>query len=149
MTSEMTVPVPRTQRDFAVAVRRLHDEYLKASHQSAVPPESRNEREQGLAIAVEMVELVADLDDLTPINDVRLGDKESEGSLTAMRLSDSRRWDESATKALDQIQSMLVRRMRALERPWSSIGTALGMSGQGASKKAQEKGWSSFLDMRP
>jgi hypothetical protein len=149
MTSEITLTVPRTRAEFATAVRRLHSEYLKASYQEAVPRDSRNECEQGLEAAVVMAELVAAIDQLTPINDIRIGDKAAEGMRAAQVLTRSRLWDEQAAKAVEGFQSMLVRRMRSLEESWGRIGAALGMSGQGVSKKAAEKGWSGVLDFGP
>lgn len=105
--------------------------------------------------AVTLIQEVVWLDGMTPLEDITLGKVEEMRFDTLQRLREiansagfvterSHRLPKRATESFEvfeEIREMLVRRARALGASWRAIGESMGMTGQGAYKKAIEKGW--------
>jgi len=111
-----------------------------------------------LHLAIDLVTLVGSLEAQTPGYDVKLGELEIEKAKTSeyikalstnfgmiMEPKDVLVFDAPPelvpTWPVELLLGEQVRRARALGTPWKDIGSWMGMTGQGAQKKAREKGW--------
>lgn len=102
-----------------------------------------------MLIAVDLLEVVAEIEALAPSDNIILGQIEAEGLRAVQALADLQVYDYQLDESrvgdlvepLDVVTGLLVQRCRALRVPWRLIGDAMRMSAQGALKRATEREW--------
>lgn len=78
---------------------------------------------------------------LDPYEESKISDIPTLGLAAVSLLSEVQAARNECNAAIDVLQADLVRRARFFQVSWKDIGAAMGMSAQGAHKKATEGGW--------
>ena len=109
-----------------------------------------DERDRAVTLGVRVIELVAKVESLKPVDDITLAELEHEQWETRTMLRDLEHADYilqddgehyQPVFPLEDLKGLIVRRARKLNMSWRDIGDTMDITSQGMQKRARENGW--------